>query len=100
MAGEQDKARQRRHTEQLLDAYVAALDDAVASNFKFRSPLEIASSLLFRWQGGESLDALRNALWLQWKTYNAFPPPGIEAERVGKAFGALCRFVGVRMSTP
>lgn len=93
-------AIQRLEIERLLTAYVSALADAVEQCSSYQDHLTIAKSLLFRWQGGESIGALRDALWLEWKAYNVTPPPkGTPPEGgglVGTTFGSLCRGSGVK----
>ena len=90
--------------EGLLDAYIDVLSSASSSatdgfsRSAYNSHLERAQQLLCRWKGGESLAALKTAVETELYLYRS-EEHGLagEAESVGRAFGELCRRVGVEL---
>lgn len=90
---------ERLSIEGLLRQYVDTLDSARSLTEVGRSDYEahftVARNFLARWRGGESEEGLRAAIAVEFASYRANPPAGLQAETVGGAFGALCRAIGV-----
>jgi hypothetical protein len=86
-----------------LAAYLNVLSQASSSTESlvaretYQAHEQWADRLRARWQGGESHAALEAALYAEWIVFRGDRIPGPEAESVGRAFGDLCRTVGVRI---
>jgi hypothetical protein len=87
--------------EERLAEYIAALQSALASTeFSvarnvYRERLDSARNILARWRGGESEASLKAALQVELYLFRAVGLCGREAESVSRAFGLVCRALGV-----
>lgn len=92
-------SRRRQKVEFLLERYIRALESGAASYHGNAEKIacadhqRTAENLLARWQGGCSLESVRDALAAEWCLLTADRLGGAEAEEIGRTFGDLRRSV-------